>query len=243
MNVAVPDPVFAHRRLAAVYDPLDPDRSDLDAYVALAEELGARTVLDVGCGTGTFAVMLAARGLDVTGVDLAPKAIEIARGKPGADRVRWVVGEIDVVADLRFDLVTMTANVAQVFLTDEAWRSVLATAFSVLNPGGHLVFETRDPAREAWLGWTREESTTSAEVDGQGHVESWVETTDVDGELVTFLATIVFEDATLTSRSTLRFRDRASVTADLVAAGYVVEDVRDAPDRPGREFVVLARRR
>ncbi|URN18924.1 SAM-dependent methyltransferase, partial [Streptomyces sudanensis] len=46
----------------------------------------------------------------------------------------------------------------------------------------------------------------------------------------------------LTSESTLRFRRREEVEADLVARGFVVEDVRDAPDRPGREFVFVARR-
>ena len=50
----------------------------------------------------------------------------------------------------------------------------------------------------------------------------------------------MFEDATLTSQSTLRFRDRETVSAGLVAAGFVVEDVRDAPDRPGRELVFVA---
>jgi SAM-dependent methyltransferase len=237
-----PDILFADRRLAVVYDPLDPDRSDLDVYAGILDELGARTVLDVGCGTGTFAVLLAARGVDVTGVDPAAASVDVARGKPGAERVRWVVGEIDSVADLTFDAVTMTANVAQVFLTDEAWRAVLATAYDVLVPGGHLVFETRDPAVEAWREWNREESFTAADVPGQGRVESWVETTDVAGELVTFRATLVFADATLTSESTLRFRDRESVTADLVEAGFVVEDVRDAPDRPGRELVFMAAR-
>src|SRR3990170_765506 len=103
----VPDRIFADRRLAGVYDPLDPDRSDLDAYADIAAELGARTVLDLGCGTGTFAVLLAARGFDVTGVDPAGASLDVARAKPGADRVRWVVGDIDAVADLRFDLVTM----------------------------------------------------------------------------------------------------------------------------------------
>jgi SAM-dependent methyltransferase len=240
--VGAAGPGLADRRLAGVYDPLDPDRSDLDAYAAMVDELGARTVLDVGCGTGTFAVLLAARGLDVTRVDPAGASVDVARGKPGAERVRWVVGEVDAVADLRFDLVTMTANVAQVFLTDEAWRSVLSTAYDVLRPGGHLVFETRDPAREAWLEWTKDESFASADVEGQGHVESWNETTDVDGELVTFRSTLVFEDATLTSQSTLRFRERTAVARDLAAAGFVVLDVRDAPDRPGRELVFVAQR-
>ena len=127
-------------------------------------------------------------------------------------------------------------------MTDEAWRAMLATAYDVLRPGGHLVFETRDPAREAWREWTREESTTVADIPGEGRVESWVEVTDVSGELVTFRSTLVFADATITSESTLRFRDRASVTADLAAAGFVVDDVRDAPDRPGRELVFVASR-
>lgn len=47
---------------------------------------------------------------------------------------------------------------------------------------------------------------------------------------------------TLTSDSTLRFRERQEIEAELAAQGYVVEDICDAPDRPGREFVFLARR-
>jgi len=46
----------------------------------------------------------------------------------------------------------------------------------------------------------------------------------------------------LTSDSTLRFRERGEVESSLAAHGYVVEEVRDAPDRPGREFVFFARR-
>jgi hypothetical protein len=37
-------------------------------------------------------------------------------------------------------------------------------------------------------------------------------------------------------------RERQEIEADLTALGYVTEDVRDAPDRPGREFVFVARR-
>jgi hypothetical protein len=48
----VVDAIFADRRLAELYDPLDPDRRDLDAYGAMVDEYGARSVLDIGCGAG-----------------------------------------------------------------------------------------------------------------------------------------------------------------------------------------------
>jgi len=88
----VPDAIFADPRLARIYDALDADRSDLDAYVALVDELSAQSVLDVGCGTGTFACLLAPRGKDVIGVDPAAASLDVARRKPGADGVRWIEG-------------------------------------------------------------------------------------------------------------------------------------------------------
>jgi ubiquinone/menaquinone biosynthesis C-methylase UbiE len=87
------DALFEHPRLAAIYDALDADRSDLAVYVDLVLELGARSVLDVGCGTGTFALLLADRGVTVTGVDPAAGSLAVARSKPGAERVRWLHGD------------------------------------------------------------------------------------------------------------------------------------------------------
>src|SRR5271166_20272 len=77
--VLVVDALFSLPRLAAVYDPLDPGRPDLEVYAAMAAEFGARRVLDIGCGTGTFACLLASRGLTVAGLDPALASLEIAR--------------------------------------------------------------------------------------------------------------------------------------------------------------------
>lgn len=234
------DAGFSDPRLAALYDPLDPDRSDLEVYAAMAAEFGARSVLDIGCGTGTFACLLASMGFSVTGLEPALASLDIARAKPFGNRVRWVHGTVDALPSLQVDLVTMTANVAQVFLSDEEWAAVLAAAHAALRPGGRLVFETRDPGRQAWLEWGQSDSY--AQVPGIGGVRTRRDVTEVSGEFVSFVTTYTFESdgAVLTSDSTLRFRGREAIVASLADAGFEVEEVRDAPDRPGLEFVFVA---
>lgn len=238
------DECFGHPRLAAIYDALEPDRADLDAYVRMTEEFGARRVLDIGCGTGVFALLLAGRGVEVVGVDPARASLDVAAAKPGGERVRWIRGDATALPPLRVDLATMTANAAQQITDPEAWRRTLRGAYDALRPGGHLVFETRDPARRAWEEWDRETSYAVTEIPGVGPVETWVDVIEATGPLVSFRWTYVFaaDGQELTSDSTLRFRERREVETELVAQGYVVEDVRDAPDRPGKEFVFVARR-
>jgi SAM-dependent methyltransferase len=238
------DEEFRHPRLAALYDVLDPDRSDLDAYVAIAVELGARRVLDVGCGTGTLALLLAARGCDVVAADPAAASLAVARAKRGAGAVLWVEGDATAVPGGDRDLAVLTGNTAQSIAEPGPWAATLCGIRGALRPGGHLVLETRDPAARAWEGWTRETTLRTTDVPGVGGVTSWVELTGVDGPLVALRWTWEFaaDGEVLTSDSTLRFRDRDEVAADLRAVGYEVTDVRGAPDRPGRELVFLARR-
>lgn len=241
------DPAFDDPRLAAIYDALDPDRSDLDAYLAIVEEIGARSVLDLGCGTGVFALMLADRGVSVIGVDPAGASLDVARAKPGAERVTWIHGDASAIPlSVAVDVVTMTANVAQVFLTDADWLATLAAVHRALRPGGWLVFESRDPARRAWEDWTEEKTRSTTDVPGVGPMTDWVQVTDVvdDGRLVSFESPNIFgaDGTVITSRSTLRFRSRSELEESLRASGFAVVEVRDATDRPGRELVFLAQR-
>ncbi len=230
--------------LAALYDPLEGDRDDLLPYLDHAIGSGARTVLDIGCGTGVFALMLADRGIKVVGVDPDADSLHVARAKPGADRVRWIHG--DATAALpgwSADVATMTANVAQAILTDPEWTATLSGAFAALRPGGELMFETRDPDRRAWQDWTRAGTESTAEVAGIGPVTGWVETLGVRWPLVDFVDAVRLPDGReISYRHQLRYRGRAEVENNLNAAGFELLEVRDAPDRPGREFVFLARR-
>lgn len=239
----MPDEHFANPRLAAIYDIVEGDRTDLDLYVAIAHELAARHVLDIGCGTGSLAIRLAHLGLVVTGIDPAPASLEVAGAKPGASAVTWICGEAVTAPPLGVDLVTMTGNVAQVFIDDDEWAATLGAMFSALRPGGWFVFEARDPAQRAWRGWNREDTYESVSLLDGATVDTWVDVTTVTGQLVTFRSYFQFgEDDTLISTSTLRFRQRPEIEASVKAAGLTLIDVRDAPDRPGSEFVYLTQR-
>lgn len=241
----MPDALFSHPRLAEIYDRLDdPNRPDLQPYLAMAEEFRTRSVLDVGCGTGVLACRLAAQGRDVTGVDPAGASLAVARRRPFADRVRWIEGTADNLTLLSVGLAVMTGNVAQVFVTDQEWLTTLRAVRRALVPGGRFVFESRDPGRRAWTGWTRERTFRTIAVPDVGPIDTWVDLTDVTLPTVSFRHTFVFrgDGTTIASTSTLRFRSRDELAASVEEEGLIVDEVRDAPDRPGLEFVFVTRR-
>ncbi|HLZ20800.1 MAG TPA: class I SAM-dependent methyltransferase [Ktedonobacterales bacterium] len=241
----MPDAIFAEPKLAEIYDLLDsPDRLDLAPYLAIADELNAHSVVDLGCGTGVLACRLAALGKEVVGIDPAAASLDVAKRKAYADRVRWIAGTATQLQGLHADLITMTGNVAQVFVTDEEWMDALRACRDALSPSGRLVFEVRDPAKEAWKGWNREQTYQTVDAPRIGTVESWVELVHVHLPLVSFRYTFLFQKdgRVMTSESTLRFRTRSEIADTVSRAQLTVESVRDAPDRPGLEFVFFAHR-
>ena len=240
----VSDAIFAHPRLAPIYDAFDGDRDDLTAYLSIADHLGADRVLDVGCGTGCLAVLLADSGRTVVGVDPAGASLEVAKSKDATGRITWVQDDATAAPPSGADLAVMTGNVAQVFLTDEDWAQALQGIAAALRPGGYLVFETRRPERRAWEEWAADTGPVSLDIPGTGSVERRSEVTDVSLPFVSFRDTYRFraDGTVVTSDSTLRFRSRDELETSLVTQGYRVLDVREAPDRPGREFVFIAQR-
>src|SRR5215207_7050378 len=66
-------------------------KRDLLARAAIAP---GQRVLDLATGTGDLALAAAAQGAIVVGLDLAPRMIRLARAKPGAGGVRFLVGDM-----------------------------------------------------------------------------------------------------------------------------------------------------
>ncbi|WP_454848656.1 class I SAM-dependent methyltransferase [Rhizobium binxianense] len=144
MNDVTEDPLYRDPALARFYDAANGWAADFDYCMALAGN--ARSVLDLGCGTGELTATLA-DGRIVTGVDPAGAMLDIARQRPGGEKVEWVQADArSVRLGKRFDLVVLTGHVFQVFLTEEDQRAVLATIAAHLAPGGRFILDSRNPA-------------------------------------------------------------------------------------------------
>jgi SAM-dependent methyltransferase len=96
--------------------------------------------VDVGCGTGTFAIALAARRADATviGVDGDPEILGLARGKPGADRVDWREGLAQAVPLENGSADVLTTSLVLHHLLPDEKRDALTEAARLLKPGGRL---------------------------------------------------------------------------------------------------------
>jgi SAM-dependent methyltransferase len=135
--------------------PWDSDEPD-PALVATAEAGGIPTAghaLEIGCGTGTNAVWLAARGLDVLGVDVSPRAVERARARAGATAgANFAVLDflVDDPPGGPFDLV-FDRGCFHVFDEPEARARFAARVAGLLVIGGRwlsLIGSTEGPSRD-----------------------------------------------------------------------------------------------
>jgi demethylmenaquinone methyltransferase/2-methoxy-6-polyprenyl-1,4-benzoquinol methylase len=100
-------------------------------------------VLEIGCGTGSLALLAARAGAHVQGFDVSPGMLEVARGKVQAERLEdrielfeMGVSGMDSFAGKGFDLVMATLVFSE--LSRDEQRYTLAQAHRVLRPGGRL---------------------------------------------------------------------------------------------------------
>lgn len=232
---------FHDPRLASLYDAWGVGRDDTAFYLALAEELQAVSILDVGCGTGQITCALAERGHAVTGVDPAAPMLDVARSRPGGGLVRWIEGDASAFEGEPVDLAIMTAHVAQVIHENATWQTTLAGIARAVRPGGYLAFESRNPDVEGWRAWSSEAPHRRLE-GALGPAEVWFDALEIErdaeaGDLARCEMHYRFEATgeRLVSRNALRFRPRAVLERDLRAVGFEVERVYGDWDRSALE--------
>jgi ubiquinone/menaquinone biosynthesis C-methylase UbiE len=131
--------------LARTYDelrPADEPWHEAMELLVLAGDLRGRRVLDVGCGTGRLAALLAERhACRVWGVDVSPEMLAVARERvPRGVGLKRAAGEDLPFRDDTFERVTITL-VAHHLDRPRA----LAEIVRVLEPGGRLALLTFDP--------------------------------------------------------------------------------------------------
>ena len=116
--------------------------------------LSAKSVLDVGCGTGELLRLARQAGHTgrLCGLDPAEAMLEQARKRWD---VEWVHGDLSAVDwDREFDLIVMTGHAFQVLVEDAQLRTSLAAIRTPLTDDGRFVFETRNPSARGWEAWT-----------------------------------------------------------------------------------------
>jgi SAM-dependent methyltransferase len=243
---------FDDPHLVAIYDTINAygPGEQPDFYAQLAADIGARTIVDLGCGTGLLTRDLAGRGYTMIGIDPSPEMLAVARRGSHGDQVRWINGNAPDTdtGTPGADLALMSGHVAQFFVADDAWATALTALHEALRPGGTLAFESRNPDNREWERWTRA-AALSMDDPNAGPVETWSEVLDISDGVVSYenhyLFTATGVDVVSTAR--LRFRTLAELQASLDDAGFAIESVYGtwargpvAPENP--ELIVVARR-
>lgn len=140
-------------RYAQYYDLLyrDKDYAGEAAYLhGLIQRYApqARSILELGCGTGAHALLLASKGFALHGADLSPHMVAIANQRREAlppeqqAGLRFVEGDLrSLRTDERYDVVVSLFHVISYQTTDQDLAAAFETARTHLQPGGLFVFD------------------------------------------------------------------------------------------------------
>ena len=153
---------------AEIYDATS-QRGDEEATVAFLEGMaGGGRVLELAIGTGRIALPLAARGVDIDGIDIAPAMVAKLRAKPGGDLISVTMGNFaDVPVTGSYRLIFVVFNTLFNLLTQDEQVRCFENVASHLTDDGSFVVEVAVPAD---LYRLRNDQYVDAEAIGVGTV-------------------------------------------------------------------------
>ncbi|GAB1157251.1 class I SAM-dependent methyltransferase [Paenibacillus illinoisensis] len=207
-----------------VYDQINLWGKDDEFFLALLKSLNVKSIADLGCGTGRWTTHLAQNGYTITAIDPHEEAIELARSKVDSGHVNWIVGDSSNLQTNTYDAVIMTANVAQVFLTDDSWKQVTSDVFRSLKAGGHFIFDTRNPLVKVWEEWEKDMSPDTAKDRLSGDpLEIYTEYEGFEQDVYTFYETVKntkTNEVLVHEKMQIRFRKQGELDESLKQAGF-----------------------
>ncbi len=218
---------FKNPLLVATYDVLNALGDDSEFFCGLVKKLCAKTVIDLGCGTGLLTCELAKWGYKMIGVEPSGIMLEIARRKPYADRVEWIEGGYEKFEGLKADLVLMTSHVAQFFLNDKEWQAMLEASYRALNSGGHIVFDSRTPIFPPYQAWPTEKNPRRVQDPVVGPVDWYYKLLGIDGNRVRYELHYHYINSgeKVVSTDELIFRSEDEIRTSLSKAGFEVKEI------------------
>lgn len=103
-------------------------------------------ILDVPCGVGRHSLLLAKKGYSVTGVDISPGCLKIAKSEFAHSKVKYRAGNMNDLSRFhgKFDAVLNLCTSFGYFKSDNANKRVLREMFESLRPGGRVLLHTVD---------------------------------------------------------------------------------------------------
>lgn len=144
-----------YEALAASYDRLTNDipyEAVLAFYHQLLERYGCKpaSAVDLACGTGSMAVLLAREGLSVLGVDRSEEMLTLAADKAAElDNPPYFICQRmeKLRLPLPVDLVVCCLDGVNYVTEPAALRECFARVFKALNPGGLFIFDINSEAK------------------------------------------------------------------------------------------------
>lgn len=251
---------------AELYDAVSPGiQDDVDFYTDQALMAGA-PVLELACGTGRLLVPIAREGVQITGLDISPQMLAVARRKIAEqppevrERIELIEGDMrNFSLGKRFKLIFIAYSSFLHMQSSEEQRSALRCIYEHLEYGGRLVLNIFDPSIQLIAELSRPGGTAPARIADitlpeQGrHVIVWdTRRYDLDNQVAEVYR--IFEDLDENGRVTdtvynylqLRYIFRWEMKYLLELSGFEVVslfgDFQRGPFKHGQQQVWVARK-